>query len=105
MQTLRQAATGVATSMSTGASYAVPNPSPGYGLTADADGAKKVMDTAETARDAAGAGVKTMPQARTGGTNTTWLSSWTTLDAAQMKVWNDANSSAGAVSTWWAAAF
>lgn len=46
-----------------------------------------------------------MPQARTGGENTTWESSWTTLDDAQMKVWNDANSSAGAVSLWWAAAF
>jgi hypothetical protein len=105
MQTLRAAASGVATSMSTGAAYDVPNPSPGYGLTADAAGAKKAMDTAETARDAAGAGVKTMPQARTGGTAGTWESSWTALDAAQMKVWNDANSSAGPVSLWWAAAF
>lgn len=58
--------------MSTGASYTVPDPSPGYGMgNANADGAKKLLDAAESARDAAGAGVKTMPQARTGGTGNT----------------------------------
>jgi len=91
--------------MATGASWTVTDPSPGYGLTADADGAKKVEQEKKGDRDAAGAGAKTMPQARTGGEDNTWESSWTTLDAAQMKVWNDANSSAGAVSLWWAAAF
>jgi len=90
--------------MSTSTSYVVPDPSPGLGLTANADGADKTQDEAKTARDAADAGTKTMPQARTGGADNTWQSSWTALDAAQMKVWNDANSSAGAVSTWWAAA-
>lgn len=53
-----------------------------------------------------------MPQKRDDNTGvwladntTSWLTTWTALDDAQMKVWNDANSSAGAVSTWWAAAF
>lgn len=74
----------------------------GLGLTSGADGAAKALAAAVTARDAATAGAKTMPGARTQSTTAgeEWKMSWA-VTAASMDAWTAANSSAGAAHTWW----
>lgn len=75
-------------------------------MTASAAGAKKAMIAAATARDSASTGSgKHMPAARTQSTNAgeEWKMTWG-ITTASMGSWKTNNSSAGAVSLWWAQA-
>ena len=112
----RNNAKAVASSMSTGAAYDQPNPlvAPFLSndvdtnlMTAGAEGAKKALDTSATARDSAASGsVKNVPAARAQSATAggEWVTNWTRTTAG-LDAWAAANSSSPSASAiWWAQA-